>query len=434
MKTTLCTVIGTAAVVIGLSACDTAPPVDPAVPGAADAMQAAEPGVNPGSDLSYEALVELIGDPDEFAKARKLGALLPTLGPEALPAVKDALEQAAALEMGALEFELLMRYWASFEPADAGYYALAVAPRGYRVAAIYAAVIPWAKANPQEALESARVWTREPGDGGAAAQIALVRGWYESEQPGLEQYIRDLGAGFERQRALLAYSTARVRKHGADDLMRWAEATAEVTAEDDATYKLELYRNAASALVPFDVAAAQRFCDAHCEGPDGSNLRNTIANRWARDDAAAALEWLATAPNGQETGLAVRTAYAVWGNKDREAAVRWMKAKIAGGEPEAWLRSTFAIHARLLGKDSPAEGLAFAAGLEDEKEREWVSGDIAREWRQKDEAAAEAWLRESSLSEETLERVRAPENGAERVRREELEKIESSRPGSDRER
>jgi len=371
---------------------------------AADDAPDATQSAASGPDLSYQNLVELIGDPDDFAKASRLGALLPKLGRGWLPAVKEVLGEADAFEMGGVEFELLLRYWAAHEPAEAGFYALATSPLGYRVAAIYAAVTPWVHANPQQALKTVQLWSIQGGDPAAAAQVVLVRGWYASGQPGLEEYIRDLGSGFERQRALAAYSTAVIRKRGVEALVQWAEAV----PEDDASYKLEVFRAAGPAIVAFDLPAAKRFCDAHCDGPHGSNLRNRIATRWAREGAPTApLDWLESGPEGQERNLAVRLTYAIWGRMDRDAAIRWMNEKNAG-EP-AWLRPAWPIYARLLAVDSPAEGLAWAARLETEKERDVVTLEIAHAWRQQDEAAAEAWLRQSSLPPELLEIVRASE-------------------------
>lgn len=370
---------------------------------APDGAPAATQSAASGPDLSYQSLVELIGDRDDFAKASRLGALLPKLGPGALPAVKKVLGDAEALDMGGVEYELLLRYWAAHEPAEAGFYALATSPFGYRVAAIYAAVPPWVTANPQQTLKTVQVFSIQGGDPAAAAQVVLVRGWYASGQPGLEEYIRDLGAGFERQRALAAYSMAMLRKRGAEALVQWAEAV----PEDEADYKLEVFRAAGPALAAFDVPAAKRFCDAHCDGPHGSNLRNRIATRWAREGAPIGpLEWLESGPEGQERNLAVRLTYAVWGRMDPDAAIRWMNEKTAG-EPPAWVRPAWPIYARLLAVDSPAEGLAWAARLDTEKERDVVTLEIAHAWRKKDEAAAEAWLRQSSLPPEMIEFVRA---------------------------
>lgn len=400
--------LATAALAVG--GCDAAPPTESPRPDPSAAAGSALP--TPGAPLTYDSLVALLAEKDDFAKARKLGELLPALGPESLPAVKEALEEAAVLEMNAVEFELLMRYWTMHEPKEAAYYALGKAPRAYNVAAIYGAVLPWVEADPEQALPTLRPYTRAQGDAGAAAQIALVRGWYGSGHPGLEDYIRGIGAGFERQRALSAFATCIIRDKGVEAAVKWAESIPDSTAE----YKLEAFRKMGTALVPYDVEAAKRFCEAHCEGPFGSNLRVRIAERWARDDAASSLTWLADAPESQDTHLAVRIAYAVWGTRDGEAAIRWMKEQIARhatGEPPRWLEPTLPIHARLLAEDSPVAGLDQAARLKDPHERNVVMVELAHKWYHgQDRAAAEAWLSKSPLNEALRAMVRSPEQPA----------------------
>jgi hypothetical protein len=408
MKKSLCVALGILAIVA--SGCDAKPPVPSAAPAPSSPGTA---GSEP--DFTYDSLVELLGNPDDFAVARILGERLPKMGPGSVPALQEVLDDAASLELDAVEHELLMRYWARYDPAAATWYALTKAPRAFRVGAIYATLRPWAKQDPQKALETARVWTNEGGDAGAATQVALVRGWYESGKPGVEQYIHDIGIGFDRQRALTAYSTAVIRDKGVDALVKWAEAL----PETDAAYKLEVFRSIGRAVVPFDLAAAQRFCDAHCEGPFGSNVRDRIASRWADKDGAAALEWLGKAKQNEDRDAAIRYTFAVWSRRVPGVALPWMKAKLEAKPPDPWLVPMLPIYARMLGKGvEPEEGLAVADKLAGPQERESIMIEILRYWRQKDEAAAEAWLKTAKLSDEMLASVRAPQTKVEQLEQE----------------
>jgi hypothetical protein len=386
--------------------CDAAPSNE------APRSDAAAPApASPGKALTYDDVTALLAEEDDFAKARKLGELLPTLGPESLPAIKKALDDAALLEMSAIEFELFMRYWTQHEPAEASYYALGTAPRAFRVSAIYGAVIPWVKADPEKAIQTLRPYMTLPGDDGAAAQIALVRGWYASGRPGLEEFIHGIGAGFERQRALGAYATCIIRDRGVDAVVAWAEAI----PDTDPSYKVEAFRRVGTALVPHDGQAARRFCEKHCEGEFGSNLRVRIADRWARDDAEAALTWLAGAPESQDTSLATRISFANWCAKDRPACLAWMKTQLESHakEPLHWIEPAMPIYARWLAKDSPTAGLEVASKFKDPHERNVVMVELAHEWYHKgDKVAAEAWLEKSPLNEALRAMVRSPERPA----------------------
>jgi hypothetical protein len=235
------------------------------------------------------------------------------------------------------------------------------------------------------------------------AQIALVRGWYQSGRPGLEDYIRDLGQSFEQQRALGALARIRVRLDGPEAVMRWAESL----PDEPKHFKLAAFRRVGSALAEADLDAARRWCDAQCDGPFGSNVRMRIASHWVGDDGPAAMEWLSTQTPGPETDFAVRIAFRTWVWEDREAALRWTAAKGREGL-EPWLKPALVVYVRSLAEDDPAEAARWATLIEDDEEREFALIDLARRWREQDEDEAEAWLRQSPLSEEAREKARQP--------------------------
>ena len=264
----------------------------------------------------------------------------------------------------------------------------------------------WAAVDPEAALIASQAMRGRTGpEVIRAAQAALVRGWFESEHAGLEQYIRDLGRSIQRQRALFAYALAMLRKQGSAALMRWAESVPEANA----AYKRSAYDQVTSALGALDRDAALRWCDAHCDGPHGSGLRKRIASQWLYDEAGGGppLEWLSREPEGEDKETSLRVIFATWGIIDREAALDWMAAQTAG-EPAPWVRSIFAHYAKLLAADSPAKAIEWAERVEDDREREAALILVAHMWRQQDEAASEAWLLQSSLSEEAREKARKP--------------------------
>jgi hypothetical protein len=316
--------------------------------------------------------------------------------------VEQTLED-PTLDFGATELELLVRFWATHQPEDASRWAVEYSPPGLRLAAVFSSLTLWAEADPQAAKRAAQQWSQR-AEVRDAVQVALVRGWFAANPSELAQFIHDIGMGFARQRALSIYIRAVIQTQGLEAVVRWAESV----PDDDATYKTSVYRQVAAALALFDHEASLRWCEAHCDGPFGNNLRNILARRWVQRDGAAALAWLSsTAPEGHEKNLAVRVAFALWGQADREAALGWMAAQTTG-EPDPWLEPIFPTYARLLAEDAPADAIEWAERIEADDEREIVLIAVARAWRKLDEAATEAWLLESSLSEEAREQVRAP--------------------------
>ena len=401
MKKMLRSALGTAVGAIGLAACNAEPPPN------ATASSPVEPEAIPAGetlvDVVREALADVVRDPDAYSRARRLGALLPTLGPELVPAVQQTLED-STLDLGATEFELLVRYWATHQPEDASRWAVEKSPPFFRIAAVLSSFTLWAAEDPQAAASAAQQWAAQRRDVRDVLPKALVRGWFAANPSELAQFIHDLGVGIPRQRALSTYVRVAIQKQGRDAVMRWAESL----PDDDATYKTAVYRQVGSALPLFDHEASLRWCEAHCDGPHGKNLRSIIAMRWVRRDGAAAFAWLSNAPEGPEKDFAVRIAFEEWAQADREAALAWMAVQTTG-EPDPWLQPILPVYARLLAVDSPADAIQWAERIEHDKKRRFTLIEIARAWRQVDEAATEAWLLQSSLSEEDRERVRAPE-------------------------
>jgi hypothetical protein len=413
--------VGTTLGAIGLTACDSTAPSQPAAPPAeARPVPAGEAIV----EVIRKDLEDICKDPDPYSRARRFGTLLPALGPEAVPAVQQTLGN-LVLDLRGMEVELLLRFWATHQPKEAALWARQkgasgyreAAPPGYRDVAIYTALSVWAQADPQAAASVALPWTEERDpEIEAMVPIGLVRGWYaRGDPPELSQWIRSLGPTFVAQRAIAAYVRVKIEQGGSQAVMSWAESLPE---EEDKTFKVMVFRRVGELLSNVDIPAAQRWCDAHCLGPYGANLYNVVARNWARRDSPSmALAWLATKPDGYERNLAVRMSWARWSRVDREEAMAWMAGQ-AQGEPGSWLRPIYPVYAQLLSEQSPSEAIRWASQIEEEKEREYVLISVARIWRTIDEAAASDWLRQSTLSEEAREQVLAP-----------LEKRPSQPPG-----
>jgi len=401
MKQILCSAFVTAMGTFWLAACDPTAPPNASISRPVDSDSIPEGETL--ADVVHEALIDVLRDPDVFSRARRLGALLPTLGPELVPTVVETLGN-PTLDLGATELQLLVQYWATFQPEEASRWSAEKSPTDYRSAAVFSALMVWAEADPQAAVSVAWPWVVATPTLERVVPSALVRGWFAAnDPPELTQWIRDLPIGVPRQRAIAAYIRLVFQTQGSEALKRWAESL----PDDDAPYKLAVFRRVMSALSKLDNEAGLRWCDTQCDGPYGSNMRSLIARRWVVRDGPSALAWLSSRSEGHERNLDVRVAFALWARTDREAALEWMVSQTTG-EPEEWLWPIFAVYARLLAENAPTDAIKWATRIENDAERERVLIQVARVWRYLDEAAAERWLLQSSLSPEAQEQVRAP--------------------------
>jgi len=407
MKKTKLALLCAAVCAFGLIACDAEPPGKTAV-----SQPLAPEEVEPGETISHvvrDALAEILRDKDPLSRAKRLGTLLPTLGSESVAVVEPTVED-MQFDLEATDLELLMRYWATYEPEDASNWAKSRSNPIFRVAAIYAALKTWAEMDPQAAVDAAWQWGEENPALADVVPLALVRGWYASGGiEGLWEFIRSTGTGVGQKRTIAAYIRAMIQSEGPEAAMRWAEST-----PDDDAYKRTIYRQLASALPYFDVESAIRWCDAHCDGPLGDGLRSRIGQNWLRREGPAALAWLSTAPESHDNDLATRMTFQEWVQLDSDTAMAWMASELAsqspGVEPARWLLPILPVYTRYLAPEAPAEAIEWAAWIKDEEDREFVRIACVRLWREEDEAAAEAWLLQSPLSEEAREKARVPPN------------------------
>jgi len=265
----------------------------------------------------------------------------------------------------------------------------------------------WATRDPEAALKLLTQLSVVSFPNSVPAQIGLVRGWYDSGKPGLEAYLQALGISFERQRALTAFARRAIQRNGPEALGRRAEAI----PDEDPVFKLDAYRAVASELTHVNPADAVIWCEAHCDGPYGTDMRTLIAQRWASVDGQAAMEWAGTAPPGKERDWAVRGAFRGWDRNDREGLQRWVRAMgIDGIAP--YFQPALELFAHSIAANDPVEAMEWASRIEDPKLREGTLVSLARQWWVYDEPAAEAWLATSGLSEESLKIVRAPRRPA----------------------
>ena len=402
--------LGTTVGVIGLTACDEGVPKDGSVfEAGGQRIEATVPAVSPASapDPDRVAISEILRDPDIFVRARRLGTLLPTLGPDSVSELSGIFtDPTLSYNIGGTEIELLTHYWAIHDPRAASTWAVEKSPRAYRRAALFATFPVWAKAEPFAALDAAKAWTTSHPDSSEALAIALIRGWYAAgDPPELREFIRSLGVTFNRQRAISAYTRVKLRAEGPDAVMRWAETV----SDESAKYKLGVYRQVAFALAPYDIDAALAWCTAHCDGPYGSSMRTMIVRGWMQTDPVTALAWIAEQPLDHEYPTVLGDTFTSWLKFDREPAMAWMADQVAD-EPPKSLASAYSSYSIALAQDyGPAEGIPFAELIEDEQHREITLVILAKEWLKRDQSACEAWLEQSNLSEDARRRVRGLE-------------------------
>lgn len=359
------------------------------------------PGVAIPGAGTEDTITAALAEREMFARIRRLADLLEKLGPEGLDEAKHALKF-QVYHMGGAENVLLARYWGLHEPAEAANWAFYQSKLGYRLALTVATVELWAMVDPLEVALELHTLKKLPGFSTVAVEIGLVEGWFQSETPGLVEYIRGLGVGPDRQRLLRYLARVTIEYHGPDAAIAWAVSL----PEDEFKFKLNAFRQLGKQLGKTHPQHGVAFCDAHCTTPYGnSGLRKDVAQSWAGRDGPAAMEWVKNAPEGQQKLQAVKGAWRGWSIFDMDGLFVWLDAMgPAGIDPG--LGALLTLTAVQAGNSDALRGIAWAEAIIEPGTRESTIVTIAKNWRRRDPGSADAWLLVSPLSEVSRTKVR----------------------------
>jgi hypothetical protein len=309
-------------------------------------------------------------------------------------------------DLDVVSIDLLVRYWATHQPLEAAEWARSKSPWVNRQDALYAAIYTWASQDPKAAVSATWDWV-ENNENEVSVTTGLVRGWYtRNDDEGIRKFLRSRPPGFPGQRAIGTYVRSMIQSNRGPELRAWAESL----PDDEEGFKLTVFRRSVLTLANMyepGKAEARSWCQAHCETPLGKAMRSLIARAWVVDDGPGTFKWLSEAPEGFERDVAVRGAFGVWAELDQEPAMRWMGEQVAG-TPGPWLEPAYLIYARVLAKDKPVEAMRWANQIKNPQDREETEIVVARIWRGADEAAAEQWLLQSTLSEQARAKARIP--------------------------
>ncbi len=338
---------------------------------------------------------DVLLEPDLLERTEALSRLLGRLGPESLEQIREAYDS-VLLDLGDTELVLFGAWWARFDPRGAMVWTHQNWSTRNSIPVVRAVMRAWGASDPIAAMRSTlsapnnllrRRWTD-----------SALRGWDESVHDGALEWVKTLGPGPERQWSLYVVTRRRVLRDGPEAAIAWAEAL----PDDDELLKLNAFRRVASAVAEDYPQLAVAFAERHLEGPYAKGLPRRVGMHWVTRQPEAAMRWLSSLPAGENRDDGVLESYRKWIMVDKPAAAAWL----VGMEHDGWLDPAVSVYARHLGEDDPLAGLRWASGIQDPVLRNPTLGVIARGWLMSDEASANAWLDQSGLSEQFVEKIR----------------------------
>jgi hypothetical protein len=268
-------------------------------------------------------LEQALAHPDPLQRVQRVARILEHATPDQLDTIKPAIES-APLNWGDLEYALFAGWWARFDPASAmAYCDEELRLRHPRV--IAEVLRAWGHKNPQEALASGWLAAVTDTSGLNPDYIdALVVGWFESGQPGLDAWLAGLDPT-TKAAALIAYMRMRILRDGRRPALEWSL---------DAPFTPDLQRlllaTGLNIVARQEPPMAIEFMDqAAKKGIDVRTFIARIGRGWANTNPREAMEWVVSqeVEYEGERWRAVGDIARIWLNKDEQGAVEWLATK-----------------------------------------------------------------------------------------------------------
>jgi hypothetical protein len=359
----------------------------------------------PAPDDMVASLRSALGEGDVIERQARTASLLERLDPFDVPEVAALYERMIPL-IDSSELAAFFAAWARFDTLGALDHALSWRlpdQREQRGIALRAAIQVWAQRDPEAArLAAEQIGTDIPAVSGALRH-ALVAGWAHSPggQEGLASFLAELPPRHSRVELIETAVRELVRGGGAEAAMDLAEPV--LRDEDyEPVFKRSVFRAVAGAAAQWDPERTAAWAVEHSGADYATEGVGIVAKHWGRRDGEAAMAWLGEQPAGEFRDNAVSEAFGQWSRAEPRRAVAWLDAEKQTALHDPALESK----AQRIVAYEPELALGLCERIQDTARRQGCLELTAKSWYAHDAVAAETWLQQSSLDDETRSRVR----------------------------
>ncbi len=375
-----------------------------------DEPQSALPTEMSSAELT-STILDIFGEPNRFDRLERIIAVLRGVKPgqgDALEAALDGLK----FPNRELERVLITTAWSKIDPMAATIWVVThERTEIVRFTMLNESVYEWALADPEGMLRDPLMVKYKQMGWDPTTLRAFIRGWYESGKPNLDEFVYTLpNLGDDRQRGVSAWIESKLKHEGPEAVIAWATAS----MRGDLPYRQYIYSRLAGDITKTDPARAMAWCKEVCDTKLGEEIPLWIATVWVVDSGAEAMDWItARDPSVIANRVGARAAYRRFVLNNRKGAIEWMEntTEQQRVEQEAMQGPLFMYINETSGLGSTTEAIEWTKYITDDAERDELLMRIGRRWLRWDPPAAEAWLAQSSLSEDQRQKAHEDNHG-----------------------
>jgi|TARA_B110000881_G_scaffold217288_1_gene234458 hypothetical protein len=248
--------------------------------------------------------------------------------------------------------------------------------------------------------------------GSMAGQEAIIHG---SDTPKRDMASSLAGwAASDPASAMAYFDTLSPEQQSSGTHMKWGAAfgLADANPQLAAEFAIERFQNGdkeASKMIHIAASAALRsgdreeitsFLAAVPEGEMSIQAHQHAARELAKDNPANTVEWAVDLPEGDGKNHAVGTSFHMWaGRSPEEAAAAIASVPAADRDAATYGYATRVVH------DDPVVGVEWASNIQNPEARGRAMIDTGRVFYRKDREAAQEWLNNANLPEESVQKI-----------------------------
>ena len=356
------------------------------------AQQSTAPVTTIGDDPVAEIL-EIFETKNRFDRVENLVAILRSVPAEQIDVIPTVLDE---LKLPLREFErvLLVSAWAQVDPEAATKWAM----KRERIDILRSTMFSettylWALKDPKSvrtdmdvAMAALRGW--DP-----IMLRGFVRGWFDSGEPELEAFIRDMGRnGDDRQRAMSELIRVKFETETPEAMIAWATAI-----EGEPRYRAYVYSRLAADIANENPEIAIAWCAEVCNSQVGEDMPHWIASSWVRKGGVEAMDWIISQPDSVSTSIGIRSTFRRFQLTFPEESDIWLDKYSEEERVSERFQGPVIMHVKRQANLARMDvALTWSKYIQNDWERERSLTALARTWLQIDEEAAEAWLSETT--------------------------------------
>ncbi len=203
----------------------------------------------------------------------------------------------------------------------------------------------------------------------------------------------DRGRAYAFDRQLDTIATAQIER-GMPNATAWAEQLPE------GTIKASAFDRVADQFAREDPAAAAEWVKRHADQSYAERAVREVAEELGRENPEAAVRWVADLPEVTQS-RAINQSMERWTREDPVSAGNFLRDMEPSASRDAAVRS----YANELDGSDPQMAAEWAGSIANDEIRSETLNGVARSWIRRDPEEARAWLPSSGLSTEQQERI-----------------------------